>query len=290
MSRLASIFISQTGSMAYQWQKRETLSKIPQHVQRRPLGSITFLQDETMFGMTTRRLATFLMAPVLVGAMSACQEQAKEPEPMTLDTPEKRLSYGIALRMGERMAADGMTMDVDAYAMGMRDAFDGAEPRLSEEEITAEMMAFQEKMQAERDGEQATVAAGNSEAGAAFLAENAQRDGVTVTESGLQYEVVVAGSGASPGVDDQVEVHYRGTLIDGTVFDSSYDRGQTVTFGVTQVIAGWTEALQLMQEGATYKLYIPSDLAYGAGGAGQIIGPNATLIFDVELVAIVAPE
>ncbi|MDG1770583.1 MAG: FKBP-type peptidyl-prolyl cis-trans isomerase, partial [Luminiphilus sp.] len=93
-----------------------------------------------------------------------------------------------------------------------------------------------------------------------------------------------------PGVDDQVEVHYRGTLIDGTVFDSSYDRGQTVTFGVTQVIAGWTEALQLMQEGATYKLYIPSDLAYGAGGAGQIIGPNATLIFDVELVAIVAPE
>jgi len=276
--------------MAYQWQKRETLSKIPQHVQRRPLGSITFLQDETMFGMTTRRLATFLMAPVLVGAMSACQEQAKEPEPMTLDTPEKRLSYGIALRMGERMAADGMTMDVDAYAMGMRDAFDGAEPRLSEEEITAEMMAFQEKMQAERDGEQATVAAGNSEAGAAFLAENAQRDGVTVTESGLQYEVVEAGSGASPGVDDQVEVHYRGTLIDGTVFDSSYDRGQTVTFGVTQVIAGWTEALQLMQAGATYKLYIPSDLAYGAGGAGQIIGPNATLIFDVELVAIVAPE
>lgn len=276
--------------MAYQWQKGETLSKIPQHVQRRPLGSITFLQDETMFRMTTRRLATFLMAPVLVGAMSACQEQAKEPEPMTLDTPEKRLSYGIALRMGERMAADGMTMDVDAYAMGMRDAFDGAEPRLSEEEITAEMMAFQEKMQAERDGEQATVAAGNSEAGAAFLAENAQRDGVTVTESGLQYEVVVAGSGASPGVDDQVEVHYRGTLIDGTVFDSSYDRGQTVTFGVTQVIAGWTEALQLMQEGATYKLYIPSDLAYGAGGAGQTIGPNATLIFDVELVAIVAPE
>lgn len=276
--------------MAYQWQKRETLSKIPQHVQRRRLVSITFLQDEIMFGMTTRRLATFLMAPVLVGAMSACQEQAKEPEPMTLDTPEKRLSYGIALRMGERMAADGMTMDVDAYAMGMRDAFDGAEPRLSEEEITAEMMAFQEKMQAERDGEQATVAAGNSEAGAAFLAENAQRDGVTVTESGLQYEVVVAGSGASPGVDDQVEVHYRGTLIDGTVFDSSYDRGQTVTFGVTQVIAGWTEALQLMQEGATYKLYIPSDLAYGAGGAGQIIGPNATLIFDVELVAIVAPE
>jgi FKBP-type peptidyl-prolyl cis-trans isomerase len=243
-----------------------------------------------MFQMTTGRLATFLMAPVLVGALSACQEQAKEPDPMTLDTPEKRLSYGIALRMGERMVADGMTMDVDAYALGMRDAFDGAEARLSEEEINAEMMAFQEKMEAERAGEQAALSEGNTEAGAAFLAENAQREGVTVTESGLQYEVVEAGTGASPGMDDQVEVHYRGTLIDGTVFDSSYDRGQTVTFGVTQVIAGWTEALQLMQEGATYKLYIPSDLAYGAGGAGQLIGPNATLIFDVELVAIVGSE
>ena len=277
-------------AVGYHWQKRDTLSKMQPHSQRHPLWSTTFLQDETMFRMTTRRLATFLMAPVLAGALSACQEQAKEPEPMTLDTPEKRLSYGIALRMGERMAADGMTMDVDAYALGMRDAFDGTEPRLSEEEITAEMMAFQEKMQAERDGEQAAMSEGNSEAGAAFLAENAQREGVMVTESGLQYEVVEAGAGASPSVDDQVEVHYRGTLIDGTVFDSSYDRGQTVTFGVTQVISGWTEALQLMKEGATYKLYIPSELAYGAGGAGQIIGPNATLIFEVELVAIVAAD
>lgn len=209
---------------------------------------------------------------------------------MTLDTPEKRLSYGVALRMGERMVADGMTMDVDAYALGMKDAFEGAEPRLTEEEITAEMMAFQERMQAEREAEQELLSAGNAEAGAAFLAENAQREGVVVTDSGLQYEVIEAGTGASPGTDDQVEVHYRGTLIDGTVFDSSYDRGETVTFGVTQVIAGWTEALQLMQEGAKYKLYIPSDLAYGAGGAGQLIGPNSTLVFEVELIDVVEPE
>jgi FKBP-type peptidyl-prolyl cis-trans isomerase len=106
----------------------------------------------------------------------------------------------------------------------------------------------------------------------------------------LQYEVVSAGDGASPGPDDQVEVHYRGTLIDGTVFDSSYDRGQTVTFGVTQVIPGWTEALQLMKEGDKYNLYIPSDLAYGAGGAGQVIGPNSTLIFEVELIKILAED
>lgn len=236
------------------------------------------------------RLLTLVTAPLLLGALAACQEQAKEPEPMTLDTPEKRLSYGVALRMGERMVADGMAMDVDAYALGMRDAFEGAEPRLTEEEITAEMMAFQERMQAEREAEQALLSAGNAEAGAAFLAENAQREGVMVTESGLQYEVLEAGTGASPSTDDQVEVHYRGTLIDGTVFDSSYDRGETVTFGVTQVIAGWTEALQLMQEGAKYKLYIPSDLAYGAGGAGQLIGPNSTLVFEVELIDVVEPE
>jgi FKBP-type peptidyl-prolyl cis-trans isomerase len=188
------------------------------------------------------------------------------------------------------MVADGMVMDVDAYALGMRDAFEGAEARLTEEEINAEMMAFQEKVEAEREAAQAQVAEGNAEAGAAFLAENAQREGIVVTDSGLQYEVVTAGDGASPGPDDQVEVHYRGTLIDGTVFDSSYDRGQTVTFGVTQVIPGWTEALQLMKEGDKYNLYIPSDLAYGAGGAGQVIGPNSTLIFEVELIKILAED
>ena len=243
-----------------------------------------------MSHFTARRAATFLLAPVLVGVLSACQEQAKEPEPVTLDTPEKRLSYGIALRMSQRMVSDGMMMDVDAYALGMRDAFEGAEARLTDEEINAEMMAFQAKVEAERETAQAQVAEGNAEAGAAFLAENAQRDGIVVTESGLQYEVVTAGEGASPGPDDQVEVHYRGTLIDGTVFDSSYDRGQTVTFGVTQVIPGWTEALQLMKEGDKYNLYIPSELAYGAGGAGQVIGPNSTLIFEVELIKVLSDE
>lgn len=243
-----------------------------------------------MFHVTTLRLSTLFIAPLFAGALIACQEQAKEPAPVTLDTPEKRLSYGIALRMSERMVADGMVMDVDAYALGMRDAFEGAEARLTDEEINAEMMAFQEKVEAEREAAQAQVSEGNAEAGAAFLAENAQREGIIVTESGLQYEVVTAGEGASPGRDDEVEVHYRGTLIDGTVFDSSYDRGQTVTFGVSQVIPGWTEALQLMKEGAKYNLYIPSDLAYGPGGAGQVIGPNSTLIFEVELIKVLSDE
>ena len=240
--------------------------------------------------ITQRRVATLFIAPLFVGLITACQEQPKEPEALSLDTPEKRLSYGIALRMGERMKSDGMTLDVDAYATGMRDAFDGAEAKLTDEEINAEMMAFQEKMQAEQQAAQEAVATANVEEGAAFLAENAARDGITVTESGLQYEVVEVGECAKPTATDTVEVHYRGTLIDGTEFDSSYSRGQTVSFGVSQVIPGWTEALQLMSEGAKYKLYIPSDLAYGPAGAGQTIGPNATLIFDVELVSIVSDE
>ncbi len=240
--------------------------------------------------ITQRRTATFFIVPLFAGLMTACQEQPKEPDPVSLDTPEQRLSYGIALRMGERMKSDGMTLDVDAYALGMRDAFAGADAKLTEEEINAEMMAFQEKLQLEQQAAQEAAATVNGEEGAAFLEENSKREGVSVTESGLQYEIVQVGEGAIPTTDDTVEVHYRGTLIDGTEFDSSYSRGQTVSFGVTQVIPGWTEALQLMSVGAKYKLYIPSDLAYGPAGAGQAIGPNATLIFDVELVSIASDE
>ena len=148
------------------------------------------------------------------------------------------------------------------------------------------VQAYQEKVAAEQQAAQAELATANAAAAEAFLAENAAREGVTVTESGLQYEILEAGEGPKPGAEDTVEVHYRGTLVDGTEFDSSYARGQTVTFGVGQVIAGWTEALQLMPQGSKWKLAIPSDLAYGAGGAGQLIGPNAALIFEVELVSI----
>ncbi len=244
-----------------------------------------------MSSTAKRRTATFLLAPLFVGVLAACQEKApEEAEPLTLDTPAERLSYGVALRMGQRMKTDGMMLDVGAYAEGLRDAFEGADAKLTDEEINAEMVAFQQKLEAEREAELAVEATTNLGSGADFLAENAAREGVVVTDSGLQYEVIAAGSGATPTAEDSVEVHYRGTLIDGTEFDSSYSRGETVTFGVSQVIAGWTEALQLMQEGATYKLFIPADLAYGSGGAGQVIGPNATLVFDVELIKVVGSE
>ncbi|MEM6580469.1 MAG: FKBP-type peptidyl-prolyl cis-trans isomerase [Pseudomonadota bacterium] len=229
-------------------------------------------------------------------ALQACNQQSApapaattetaEPAAVQLETREQRLSYGIAYTLGQRMAADSVPMDVDAFTEGLRDSLTGAEPKLSQEQIQSEMQAYQEEAMAEQQAAQAAVAVTNQEAATAYLAENATREGVTVTDTGLQYEVVEAGDGPLPGPDDTVEVHYRGTLLDGTEFDSSYNRGETVTFGVSQVIPGWTEALQLMPVGSTYKLTIPPELGYGAGGAGGVIGPNAALLFDVELIAI----
>ena len=220
-------------------------------------------------------------------ALAACQRQnSPEPTAVALDTPEQRLSYGVALGLGRNMANDGMTIDVDAFAEGLRDALSGAAQKLSDEDIQAEMVAFQQRINAEREANSQALGQANAAAATVFLTENGAREGVLTTPSGLQYEVLEAGAGASPGADDRVQVHYRGTLLDGTEFDSSYARGEPVVFGVGQVISGWTEALQLMQVGSKYKLFIPSDLAYGAGGAGDLIGPNAALIFEVELLDI----
>ncbi len=221
--------------------------------------------------------------------LQACNQQTPAPAEeaeVVLETQEQKVSYGMALGLGQRLASEDLPIDVDAFAAGIRDAITGAEPRMTQEEITAELTAFQEKAIAKQQAEQEAAGAANQSAGEAYLAENATREGVVVTDSGLQYEIVEAGDGPVPSADDRVEVHYRGTLIDGTEFDSSYGRGETVTFGVGQVIPGWTEALQMMPMGSKWKLFIPSDLAYGAGGAGQMIGPNSTLVFDVELVSI----
>ncbi len=213
-----------------------------------------------------------------------------EEEPVSLESTDARLSYGIGLRMGERMAADAMTIDVAAYAAGLEDAMTGAEPELTAEEIDAEMTAFQERRQAEAEAERTALAQSNLEAGRAYMEDLSAKGEVQTTETGLQYIVVEAGEGDSPVAADSVEVHYEGRLIDGTVFDSSFERGQTVTFGLTQVIPGWTEGLQLMKPGAKFKFIIPPELGYGEGGAGQMIGPNATLLFDVELIAVVPRE
>ena len=237
------------------------------------------------------------LALVSVFTLQACNEQsstttqdtaAAAPAGVFLETSEQRLSYGIAYGLGQRMAADGVPLDAGAFSAGLTDALEGAEPRLTQEEIAAEMQAYQEKASAEQATAQAAIGEANQVVAAEFLAENATKEGVVVTDSGLQYEILEAGEGATPGPGDSVEVHYRGTLVDGTEFDSSYSRNETVSFGVGQVIAGWTEALQLMQVGSKWKLAIPPELAYGAGGAGQMIGPNAALIFEVELIGITA--
>ncbi len=227
-------------------------------------------------------------------ALQACNQQSTEPSSagqaapaeITLESTEQRLSYGMAWGLGKRMANDGLALDSDAFAAGFRDGFEGLDAKMTQEEIQSELQAYQEKMVAEQQAAQAELAVANQAAAEAFLAENSGREGVVVTESGLQYEILEQGDGATPGPDDTVEVHYRGTLVDGTEFDSSYGRGQTVTFGVGQVIPGWTEALQLMTVGSKWKLAIPPELAYGAGGAGQMIGPNSALVFEVELVSI----
>lgn len=225
--------------------------------------------------------------PAAAGDEATTNAPAADAAPAAdLATSDQRLSYGIAFGLGQRMIADGVPLDTGAFTAGLSDALAGSEPRLTEEEIATEMQAYQEKAAAEMAATQAEAGAANAASSAAFLAANATQEGVVVTDSGLQYEIITEGTGPMPGPDDQVEVHYRGTLVDGTVFDSSIDRGETVTFGVSQVIPGWTEALQLMPTGSKWLLAIPSDLAYGAGGAGQVIGPDSALIFEVELIAI----
>lgn len=200
-----------------------------------------------------------------------------------LTTLEQHASYGIGLQMGQQLADNPFDgLDIAAVAAGLAAAFYGDEPEVSEDQIRAAFQVISGRMQ-EAEAAKAELAAA---AGEAFLAENAKKPGITVTESGLQYEVLTAGSGAKPSRADKVRTHYHGTLIDGTVFDSSYNRGQPAEFPVSGVIAGWTEALQLMQVGAKYRLYIPHNLAYGERGAGGAIKPYSALIFDVELLDI----
>ena len=200
-------------------------------------------------------------------------------------TQEQQASYGIGLQMGEQLASNPFEgLDISAVSAGIADAFAGAESKVSQQELQAAFQVISERMQAEA-AEQAKVLGA---AGEAFLAENAKKEGVTVTASGLQYEVVAEGEGEKPTAESIVSVHYHGSLIDGTVFDSSVERGQPAEFPVGGVIAGWTEALQLMTEGSKWRLYVPYNLAYGERGSQGAIPPYATLIFDVELLTIVS--
>lgn len=198
-----------------------------------------------------------------------------------------RLSYALGLSMGNNFRSSGIKeINIAEFADGVAAVFEGKKPKMTYDEAKQEIQRFFTALEQEQQAAQAAQAEVNRELGDKFLNENKSRQGVYTTASGLQYEILTEGDGPSPTPDDRVTVHYTGKLIDGTVFDSSVERGMPATFGVTQVIPGWVEALQLMKKGAKWRLFIPSNLAYGPNGAGGLIGPNATLIFDVELLEI----
>lgn len=201
---------------------------------------------------------------------------------LDLSTDEARVSYGIGLQLGGQLRDNPPPgASLEAVLAGLADAYNGAENRVPAELLNASFQVIRERMQAEA----AAKAEQAAQAGRDYLSENAQREGVTVLASGLQYEVLVSGDGAKPSAEDHVRTHYHGTLIDGTVFDSSYERGQPAEFPVGGVIAGWVEALQLMNAGSKWRLHVPSELAYGGQAVGSI-PPHSVLVFDVELLDI----
>mgnify|MGYP002653191705 CR=1 FL=1 len=229
-----------------------------------------------------------------VGLASACSQPGSSATategPVSLDSDAQKFGYAIGIDLGTSLAPVKADVDIAALKAGLDDAISGTEPRLDEAAREEVKNTVARAMQERQMKERAEQAGATSERGAAFLAENGARDGVTATESGLQYEVLTAGKGDNPKPDDSVTVHYKGTLIDGTEFDSSYARGEPVTFPLANVIPGWTEGVQLMKPGAKYRFVIPAELAYGERGAGAKIGPNETLIFEVELLSIGEPD
>jgi FKBP-type peptidyl-prolyl cis-trans isomerase FklB len=219
-------------------------------------------------------------------AILALGSWAQAQEPKGLKDQKEKLSYVIGVDIGKALEKQGVQIDPEIVAKGLKDGFSGGKLLMNDQEIQETMTAFQKEMRVKQEAALKQAGEKNKKEGEAFLTENKTKEGVRTLPSGLQYKVIKAGSGKKPKATDTVVTHYKGTLLDGTEFDSSYRRNQPATFKVNGVIRGWTEALQLMEEGAKWILYVPSALAYGERGAGGQIGPNATLIFEVELVSI----
>jgi len=218
-----------------------------------------------------------VMAGFTAGLMAADSSPLKDEK--------DKISYGYGMEIGKNLKRQGIEINPDLLAQGLKAQLNGDKTLMTEDEVRQTMMAFQQKMQASRMEKSKKEGDENKAKGEAFLAENKKKEGVQTTASGLQYKIITKGTGPIPKSDDTVKTHYRGTLIDGTEFDSSYKRGEPATFGVTQVIKGWTEALLMMPVGSKWQLFIPGDIAYGPGGRPGI-PPNATLLFDIELISI----
>ena len=241
------------------------------------------------------RLPVSILAATLL--LCACDKQtaAKDAEAPAAAAPAaqeafqtdpQRMGYALGTNVGRTFKQQNFPVDIDSVIAGMRDAFTGGTLKMDDAKIAETLQKLQTTLQANAQAAQETATKKNADDGTAFFAKNGTAEGVVTTKTGLQYKVVTAGDGKKPTAEDTVKVHYRGTLLDGTEFDSSYARKEPVTFPVNAVIPGWTEALQLMPVGSKWQVFIPSDLGYGPGGAGEKIGPNAALIFDVELLSI----
>lgn len=228
-----------------------------------------------------------LTALLFTLAISGCQSPGVEAD-SSLESRMDSVSYSLGYFYGQSLASEGVdSLENGQFLAGLNQAIDQEDPQLDEMSMQTLMRSFQQELMANRQAMQQQAATGNIAEGQEFLEENAQEEDVMVTDSGLQYRVIEEGSGVSPTAEDTVEVHYRGTLLSGEEFDSSYSRDETATFPLNRVIPGWTEGLQLMSEGATYEFYIPAELAYGNNPPpGSIIEPGSVLIFEVELIDV----
>jgi FKBP-type peptidyl-prolyl cis-trans isomerase len=227
---------------------------------------------------------------LLIGALAGVLALPGFAQAAELDSLEQKVSYLLGLEAGGRLDFFEFKLDQSAFQQGMTDASKASERSLSEEAINETVQQLQVIGQQKQEAERQVLADANSKQGELFLVENGKKEGVLTTASGLQYKIITAGDGAEPKTTDTVKVHYRGTLIDGTEFDSSYSRNNPATFPLNGVIPGWTEGLQLLSPGGKAELYIPSELAYGPAGMNAVIGPNATLIFEVELLEVNPPQ
>ena len=225
------------------------------------------------------------LLPVL--AILLMSEFLPAQETPVLKTQQDKINYGIGVGVARNFKSQGMEVDLELVIRGMRDALTGANLLMTETELSTIMTAFQQEMQQKAAQARQLAAEKNQKEGASFLAENAKKEGIIVLPSGLQYKILKTGNGKIPTNADTVECHYRGTFIDGKEFDSSYERGEPLAFKVQGgIIAGWSEALKLMPVGSKWQVFIPPQLAYGTRGAGNQIGPNVTLIFEIELLSI----